>query len=48
VLATELGEPLLGADIRWLVPGECCLLCTEGVASPQQVEVVRQGLYAEQ
>ena len=48
VLATESGEPLLGADIRWLVPGECCLLCTGGVANPQQVEVVRQGLYAEQ
>ena len=48
VLRTETGEPLLGADIRWMVPGECCLLCTGGVANPQQVEVVRQGLYAEQ
>jgi hypothetical protein len=48
VLTTESGEPLLGADIRWLVPGECCLLCMGGVANPQQVEVVRQGLYAEQ
>jgi hypothetical protein len=48
VLTTESGEPLLGADIRWIVPGEGCLLCTGGVANPQQVEVVRQGLYAEQ
>jgi hypothetical protein len=47
-LHTESGEPLIGADIRWLVPGECCLLCTGGVANLQQVEVVRQGLYAEQ
>jgi hypothetical protein len=48
VLTTESGEPLLGADIRWIVPGEGCLLCMGGVANPQQVEVVRQGLYAEQ
>jgi len=48
VLATESGEPLLGADIRWIVPGEGCLLCMGGVANLQQVEVVRQGLYAEQ
>lgn len=48
VLTTESGEPLLGADIRWIVPGEGCLLCMGGVANLQQVEVVRQGLYAEQ
>jgi hypothetical protein len=48
VLHTESGEPLIGADIRWIVPGEGCLLCMGGVANLQQVEVVRQGLYAEQ
>jgi hypothetical protein len=48
VLTSESGEPLLGADIRWIVPGEGCLLCIGGLANPQQVEVVRQGLHAEQ
>jgi hypothetical protein len=48
VLTSESGEPLLGADIRWIVPGEGCLLCIGGFANPQQVEVVRQGLHAEQ
>lgn len=48
VLHTESGEPLIGADIRWIVPGEGCLLCIGGVANLQQVEVVRRGLYAEQ
>lgn len=31
-------QETLGADIRWIVPGEACLTCFGGVANPEHVE----------
>jgi len=38
---------LLGADIRWIVPGERCLLCTGGLARPEEAGVALEGTVRE-
>ncbi|GBC90720.1 MAG: ThiF family adenylyltransferase [Armatimonadetes bacterium] len=47
VLHGEGDEPLLGADLRWIVPGERCLLCMGGVAQEEQVATMRAGMLTE-
>jgi predicted ThiF/HesA family dinucleotide-utilizing enzyme len=47
VLGVGEAEPVIGADLRWIVPGEHCLLCMGGVARPEHVVVVREGVARE-
>jgi hypothetical protein len=47
VLPAEGDDLLLGADLRWIVPGEHCLLCLGSLAQEQHVAVVREGALRE-
>lgn len=40
-------ENRMGADIRWIVPGDRCLQCFGGIAAPDHLQPVLQGLTAE-
>jgi len=41
------GTERMGADVRWIVPGECCLLCLGGLARPEHLAPVRESLARE-
>lgn len=43
VMQTAEAGQRMGADVRWIVPGEHCLLCMGGVARPEHVAVIQQG-----
>lgn len=43
ILHNTEGGQQMGADARWTVPGEHCLMCMGGVAHPEHVTVVREG-----
>lgn len=47
ILHTTEGGQQMGADVRWTVPGEHCLMCMGAVARPEHVTVVREGTLEE-
>lgn len=47
ILPTAQAGQQMGADVRWIVPGEHCLLCMGGVARPEHVAVVHEGALQE-
>lgn len=47
ILHIAEGGRQMGADVRWVIPGERCLMCMGGVARLEHIAVVREGALQE-